>query len=128
MPSRFQFKTEEEYKDWYRKYRQKNRDKFADYNRVYNKLWRQKNGYHNERNSKKRYPEKQKARNMVLTALANGKLVKKPCKICNELKVEGHHEDYSKPLKVVWLCKKHHVEADIKLRNRIKKLSPPLLA
>ncbi len=32
----------------------------------------------------------------------------KICSDCGETKVEAHHEDYSKPLDVEWLCKKHH--------------------
>ena len=26
------------------------------------------------------------------------------------MKSEAHHEDYTKPLEVVFLCKKHHAE------------------
>lgn len=42
------------------------------------------------------------------SALEAGTIVKKPCQVCGNLKVEGHHEDYSKPLEVDWLCRKHH--------------------
>lgn len=50
---------------------------------------------------------------------SQGKIKKGPCSICgtNEL-VEGHHEDYSKPLDVIWLCQKHHKELHV--RKRIK--------
>ena len=44
------------------------------------------------------------------TALKRGKLTRTPCHVCGEEKVEGHHPDYSRPLDVVWLCKKHHLE------------------
>lgn len=43
-------------------------------------------------------------------ALKNGTLKRHPCKVCGEEKVDGHHTDYFYPLKVVWLCKKHHME------------------
>lgn len=59
---------------------------------------------------KEREPEKYKARHAVSNAIRDGKLKKQPCAICGELKVQAHHEDYSKPLEVVWLCNKHHKE------------------
>ena len=38
-------------------------------------------------------------------------LIKDTCKVCgtNE-NVEAHHEDYSKPLEIIWLCRNHHRE------------------
>lgn len=43
-------------------------------------------------------------------ALRSGKLIKQPCEICGKKKVDAHHEDYTQPLKINWLCRKHHVE------------------
>lgn len=37
-----------------------------------------------------------------------GHITKKPCEVCGA-KAEAHHHDYSKPLDVVWLCRKHHM-------------------
>jgi len=54
--------------------------------------------------------EKQRNREKYKTALKRGKLVKTPCMVCGESEVEGHHPDYSRPLDVVWLCRKHHME------------------
>lgn len=31
------------------------------------------------------------------------------CEICGK-KAEKHHDDYSKPLEVRWLCREHHLE------------------
>ena len=39
-----------------------------------------------------------------------GKITKKPCVVCGETKVDGHHPDYSKPYEIIWLCRKHHGE------------------
>lgn len=41
-------------------------------------------------------------------ALSSGRITRKPCSVCDDPRSEGHHCDYSKPLEVMWLCKKHH--------------------
>lgn len=43
-------------------------------------------------------------------AIKKGKLIRQPCEVCGDLKSEAHHDDYSKPLIVRWLCKDHHEE------------------
>ena len=57
------------------------------------------------------------ARSASHEAIISGKLVRQPCETCGELVVEGHHDDYTKPLEVRWLCKKHHNE-----HHRLEKL------
>ena len=66
-----------------------------------------------------RYPEKNRANKKVYKAIHCGKLVKpSTCSKCFVVSdsLEAHHEDYSKPLDIVWVCKACHVEAD-KLRR-----------
>ena len=45
---------------------------------------------------------------------ARGKLTPQPCEMCGSAEVERHHEDYSNPRLVRWLCRpchlQHHVE------------------
>lgn len=64
-----------------------------------------------------KYPEKHRAHSAVQYALKTGKL-KRPdcCSKCGvKCKPQAHHPDYSKPLEVVWLCRKPcHREADAK--------------
>lgn len=59
---------------------------------------------------REKYPERVSARAAVATAIQSGRLKKMPCCKCGSLRSHGHHEDYSKPLDVVWLCSKHHRE------------------
>ena len=56
-----------------------------------------------------KFPIKLKAQSLVNQAINRGELVRKPCQHCQNPKTEAHHCDYSKPLDVQWLCKKHHV-------------------
>ena len=50
-------------------------------------------------------------RSITSNAIAAGHLIRQPCEVCHtEINVEAHHDDYSKPLDVRWLCKKHHAE------------------
>ena len=39
-----------------------------------------------------------------------GLLQKQPCEVCGNPNAGGHHDDYGKPLEVVWLCGRHHVQ------------------
>lgn len=58
--------------------------------------------------------EASKAHSLVAAAIRNGVLVPQPCRICGK-KAIAHHEDYSKPLEVDWLCHKHHRERHAEL-------------
>lgn len=44
----------------------------------------------------------------VKKAREAGELTAQPCEICGKEKAEAHHDDYSKPLEVRWLCRSHH--------------------
>jgi hypothetical protein len=47
-----------------------------------------------------------KAHSAVAYAIKKGILTRTPCICCGAEKSEGHHEDYSKPLDIIWLCRK----------------------
>lgn len=49
-----------------------------------------------------------KARSAVANAVRDGRLLREPCEVCGKEKVDAHHDDYSKPLQVRWLCRAHH--------------------
>jgi hypothetical protein len=57
---------------------------------------------------KKLFPEKLMAKYLVRKAIRKGMLIKESCKICGKKYVHAHHQDYSKPLDVIWLCPSHH--------------------
>jgi len=59
---------------------------------------------------RKKYPEKVKTHSTTNNAIAAGKLHRQPCEICGATPAEAHHDDYSKPLEVRWLCQKHHTQ------------------
>jgi len=73
-----------------RKYRKNNRDKLRIANRIY-KL----NNKH-----------KDHARSIFYMAVSSGKIIRpSTCSKCgSDSEIEGHHEDYNKPLDVMWLC------------------------
>jgi hypothetical protein len=50
------------------------------------------------------------ARDKVKHALRIGTLTRLPCEVCGTTRTHGHHDDYSKPLAVRWLCARHHRE------------------
>jgi hypothetical protein len=57
------------------------------------------------------YPEKRQARTAVSNGLVRGKIKREPCVKCGATeRIHAHHEDYNKPLDVIWLCTDHHGE------------------
>lgn len=68
-------------------------------------------------NHRAKHPDKVRAR------VAGQVLNKKPCELClkegiTNMDAEAHHDNYKKPWKVRWLCKKHHEEVDTELARR----------
>ena len=64
-----------------------------------------------QRKRRERHPEKNSAYLKVKRAIRSGALTIKPCEVCGTTeRVQAHHDDYSLPLDVRWLCFKHHRE------------------
>jgi hypothetical protein len=86
---------------------------------AYHRSWRRGKGREKFAAAVKRWRdrnrEKKRAHDAVAYALRTGKLVKGPCEQLGSDcggRVEAHHDDYTKPLSIRWLCKRHHKQAD----------------
>ncbi len=94
---------------------------FTDFNNTqsrkeYNKKWRKDNNY-----DERPYTLKlKKAKNEVQKAIMRGDMERMPCERCGEVKSEGHHPDYDKPLEVIWLCKKCHTKEHNAIRKHMR--------
>lgn len=60
------------------------------------------------REYRQRNREKLRGHNAVQVALRSGKIRRLACEACGNEKSEAHHDDYSKPLEVRWLCSVCH--------------------
>lgn len=82
---------------------------FRAYNReVYRRTREKRLAYHARRPT-----EKIEARNITYAAILSGELVRpSTCSECSRpCKPDAHHDDYSKPLNVRWLCRACHGKA-----------------
>jgi hypothetical protein len=57
-----------------------------------------------------RHPDYQRVHNAFNQKIRSGRIARQPCEVCGSIPSQGHHPDYSKPLEVQWLCRKHHQE------------------
>lgn len=48
------------------------------------------------------------ARTKLNNAIKKREIIRLPCEFCGEEKSEGHHNDYNRPLEVIWVCRKCH--------------------
>lgn len=62
-----------------------------------------------KRTYRDRHPEKALAHRLTRNAIRNGDLNPLGCEVCGQT-AEAHHDDYSQPLVVRWLCRFHHSE------------------
>jgi ribosomal protein S27AE len=58
------------------------------------------------------HKDRLRCHNAVNKAIMAGKLLRQPCSACGADPAQAHHDDYSKPLDVRWLCfvchRRHH--------------------
>jgi len=97
----------------------KNREKKRAYNNAYHKRISAKRAMRTAA-WRKNHPEAYACHKGTQTAIRNGTLIKQPCEMCGNHDVHAHHDDYSKPLNVRWLCHKHHMEVHAMLAERAK--------
>lgn len=115
--------TEEEWeheREYRRRWRAKNIEKVRAYQKKYDNTHKEKAKSYYEKNkedffrrakkSRDKYPEEKKARAAILRATKRGEIKKGHCEICDNEKVDAHHDDYNKPLDVRWLCREHHMQ------------------
>jgi len=92
-----------------KEYRMENKDKIKKYERSPNRALKRRERFKEEC---LKFPEKIIARRILRKAI-NKKQILKPsnCSICgSNMNIEGHHNDYSEPLNVIWLCVSCHKE------------------
>ena len=54
---------------------------------------------------RKKYPMQTKAQRKVAYEISKGNIKEEPCEICHSKNsIHAHHDDYSNPLKIRWLC------------------------
>jgi hypothetical protein len=111
--------NKERFKIIKKKYEKKRRltPAYKKYQKKYYSEWYKRNGRNRDIDYieaiiewQKNHPEAVKAQKKLHYALKTGKIVKPElCEKCKEKKrLSAHHEDYSKPLDVKWLCSSCH--------------------
>jgi hypothetical protein len=87
-----------------------NRKDKIEYYRDYDISRGSRQGYEYCKEYRLRYPNKYNAHSKVNRAVRAGNLFSEPCELCGSEETHAHHDDYSKPLNVRWLCPPHHKE------------------
>lgn len=86
-----------------------NRNKHIEYYRAYDRARGNRQAPEYIKQYRCSNPDKYAAHIATNNAIRDGKLTKQPCEVCGTMKnIHAHHDDYSKPLDVRWLCAAHH--------------------
>lgn len=98
-----------------------NIEKIREYDRQRGKLpHRKKLTTETTKRLREQFPLKYKAQTAVNNAVRDGRLTKPEiCSACNKSgrQIEGHHDDYNKPLEVTWLCSPCHKQLHRDLKS-----------
>jgi hypothetical protein len=100
-------KYHREHREEEKKYREEKRSELS----ARTKRWADKNPEKRKITYKKYSslnPEKIKAKNALNNSIISGIIVRPDTCPCGNPNPEGHHPDYSKPLMVMWLCRRCH--------------------
>lgn len=65
--------------------------------------------------------------NMLGAAITSGRVTRKPCCICGAEKSQAHHEDYTLPHLITWVCQSHHSARHAEIRRGISTAIPKLV-
>ena len=60
------------------------------------------------RNYRTAHPDRKRANDTALR-----RLTEHPCEVCEATPTHRHHDDYSEPLEIRWLCPTHHKEVHL---------------
>lgn len=53
----------------------------------------------------------------LASALRRGLIERGGCEVCGATEVDGHHDDYTRPMAVRWFCRLHHKGEHRRLRQ-----------
>ena len=98
-PERMKSKARErvrKYRETHRELERERNKKYREQRKIYSREYYKKNLKIKQAQQKARYAQR------------DGVLTPYPCVMCGSPIVEKHHEDYSKPLEIIWFCTKHH--------------------
>ena len=100
------------------KHRSENLERIREYDRKRaNKPERRSASYAISQGWRQEDKRRNRAHNAVSRGIHSGKLVRQPCCRCGQKKSIAHHEDYDKPLEVMWLCQPCHKQRHKELKE-----------
>lgn len=100
------------YRDKSNAHRREYYQKHKELSSLKRKEYREKNREIENTYSRERYHKIKTSEKIIARRMVNNKFLRKGikglCSVCGKSNAEAHHDDYSKPYEIVWLCVKHH--------------------
>lgn len=123
-----QYKCKECANEDIKKYKLKNIEKVRESNRKYQATEKARKATRERVNAwnaqDKRKPS---CHTKVRRAIIKGILIKENCARCGNDNTHAHHEDYDKPLDVIWLCQPCHRKRHLEIKKEKANETPPSL-